>query len=55
MNEYATNLSALLPDRWPSEANNRLLLFVIRRVAACGLNDAHVTNALESDSSALNR
>src|SRR5688572_9699083 len=45
MNGYAPNLSAILPDRWPSEANSRLLLFAIRRVAAGGLNDAHVTNA----------
>lgn len=45
MNGYAPHLSALLPDRRPNEANSRLLLFAIRRVAAGGLHDAHVTNA----------
>lgn len=45
MNEYVRDLSAILPARWPNETNGRLLLFAIRRVAAGGLNDAHVSNA----------
>ena len=45
MNDYARELSAILPARWPEENDRRLLLFAIRRVAAGGLNDAHVANA----------
>jgi len=42
---YAREISAILPARWPNETNGRLLLFSIRRVGAGGLNDAHVANA----------
>jgi hypothetical protein len=45
MPDHAHALSAMLPGRCPDESNSRLLLFAIRRVAAGGLNDAHVANA----------
>lgn len=36
----------LLPHPLPTEANHRLLLFAMRRVAAHGLDDAHAAHAL---------
>ena len=36
----------LLPHPLPTEANSRLLLFAMRRVAAHGLDDAHAAHAL---------
>lgn len=43
MSEY--QLQQILPARRPDGENELLLLFAIRRVAAGGLNDAHVANA----------
>jgi hypothetical protein len=40
--EFAT----LLPNRMPACDNRRLLLYVFRRVAANGLNDAHGAHAM---------
>lgn len=35
----------LLPTAVPDAPNRRILLFAVRRIAAYGLNDAHVANA----------
>jgi hypothetical protein len=48
MSETAHSLSAILSERGPQQDNGRLLLFAVRRIAAAGLNDAHVANAFLS-------
>ena len=42
----AADFSAMLPHPIPADDRARLLLFVIRRMAAGGLNDAHAAAAL---------
>ncbi|TVV72818.1 DUF6628 family protein [Sphingomonas solaris] len=39
------DIAEILPEAAPTCPNRQLLLFAIRRVAACGLNDAHATHA----------
>lgn len=38
-------IAEILPQVAPACPNRRLLLFAIRRIASCGLNDAHATHA----------
>ena len=45
-NSHSADLAALLPIRAPSCDNRRLLLYVFRRVASHGLNDAHGAHAM---------
>ncbi len=46
MNAEMSELSTLLPGAVPECANRRLLLYVFRRVAAHGLNDASAAHAM---------
>lgn len=46
MTVIANDLSALLPRPLPACGDRRLLLYVFRRVAANGLNDAHAAHAM---------
>lgn len=45
MNQQA-DIAELLPVPAPTIRDERLLLFIIRRLAAHGLNDAHAANAM---------
>lgn len=45
MSDHTSELPAILPSRRPEGRDAQLMLFAIRRVAAGGLNDAHVANA----------
>jgi hypothetical protein len=42
----STEFAKLLPNRMPACDNRRLLLYVFRRIAANGLNDAHGAHAM---------
>lgn len=46
MNEPAPDLVTMLPHAIPACPNQRLLLFVMRRMASAGIDDAHATHAL---------
>ena len=45
MADCAGDITTLLPTYGPTDRNQKLLLFAIRRLAACGLNDAHASHA----------
>ncbi|MET0269327.1 MAG: DUF6628 family protein [Sphingomonas sp.] len=45
MTHPAQDIAEILPEAVPACPNKQLLLFAIRRVASCGLNDAHATHA----------
>src|SRR5690349_16919429 len=45
MADNPSDIANILPSRAPTDSNQRLLLFAIRRLAASGLNDAHAANA----------
>ena len=44
--DASTEIASLLPNCMPACDNRRLLLYVFRRVAAHGLNDAHGAHAM---------
>lgn len=46
MSAYFTQSPSLLPYVGPASQMQRLLLFMVRRMAAHGLTDAHATNAM---------
>jgi hypothetical protein len=48
MADESQELAALLSERGPEDENRKLLLFAVRRIAAAGLNDAHLANAFLS-------